>query len=89
MSAEDIWLAPIPVGRLNWTDFAGLAVGCVLRDLTVSITFRQRATVVDMDWTAAVSAVVGGCEEELGADAASTCSMKGRADGVEGGAYGG
>lgn len=41
------------VGKLNCTDLAGLADGCTVRDLTVSMTWRQRATVLEMpesDW---------------------------------------
>lgn len=36
------------VGKLNCTDLAGLAGGCTARDLTVSMTFKHRATVVEM-----------------------------------------
>lgn len=40
------------VGKLNWTDFTGLAGGCTARDFTVSMTFRHLATVVEIaDWS--------------------------------------
>lgn len=40
------------VGKLNWTDFTGLAGGCTARDLTVSMTFKHLATVVEIaDWS--------------------------------------
>lgn len=65
------------MGKLNWTDLTGLAGGCTARDLTVSITFKHLATVVEMaDWSLLVildvadvdeggvtMAVVEGCTE--------------------------
>ena len=37
------------MGKLNWTDLTGLVGGCTARDLTVSMTFRHLATVVEME----------------------------------------
>lgn len=84
------------VGKLNWTDLAGLAGGCTARDFTVSMTFKHRATVVEMaDWSSPAGlevagvdkggvtmAVVKGCGglEELGGKAGSGVPIKGKTE---------
>lgn len=55
-------------GKLNWTDLTGLADGGVLRDFTVSIRFKQRTTVVDMDdWSQLEGLEVTGVTVGVGA----------------------
>lgn len=80
------------MGKLNWTDFTGLADGCVLKDFTVSITFKHRATVVEIAVWSQLKEVevvdVGGIAEgeawegleELLGGAISTCPIKGRTE---------
>lgn len=49
------------MGKLNWTVLTGLAGGCAARDLTVSMTFRHLATVVEMvAWSLLVGLDVAG-----------------------------
>lgn len=84
------------VGKLNWTDLAGLAGGCTARDFTVSMTFKHRATVVEMadgsspdgvevdgvDNGGVAMAVVKGCGglEELGGRVGSGVPIKGKTE---------
>lgn len=82
------------MGKLNWTDLTGLAGICADSDFTVSMTFKHRATVVEMaDWSLSgglevagkddgsiIEELLKGCEEleEFEGGAASGCPTKSR-----------
>lgn len=64
------------MGKLNWTDLTGLAGGCTARDLTVSMTFRHLATVVEMDdWSLLAGLDVAGTDD--GGICVTTAVVKG------------